>query len=562
MARSKRKFKAGESLDRFRLQERLGSGAYGQVWLALDEGAYGFRKNVALKILTEAGNPRREEALLREARICGALNHPNVVDVYGVMRAGDVPFIIMEYVEGETLSSVWRDLEFLNLRFPRSVILELGIAVSEALHHAWTAVEADGTALRIVHRDLKPANIMVSNRGIAKVGDFGIAKVAPDLSTTKTGKLKGTPSYMAPELWMGRRDFRPAIDLWSLGIIMWELAAGRRFYGPAAMMEIPELITKRKPADEAAEIADFFPALVPVVERLLQRDLDKRYADGIELAEELRRVRSKIGAAGDLLQFIRLVRAGRLDPGDRRGSLTALPTIPEGADDWEALIDLAEPKTDADVEAPLADSLVNIEPVAIPAVQERGLREVKKPFRAGDAAPEEETQADAPAEDHVADVEPEGQTREATVDSLPRMPSWGLAAGTPSMLPRRKRSIQSRGSLSGVHQVPPTLRREPTMESRARAAADVPTVPGEGPPEAPPPPMIEPPEDTSEVEAPGPPLPRTQSVDPVPAAEPLDHIPTVRTPSPREVADWNRSVLLYGGALVLVIVIALALALR
>ncbi|GEM_PF-1634204 len=556
MARSKRKFKAGESLDRFRLQSRLGAGAYGQVWLALDEAGYGFRKHVALKILTEAGNPRREEALLREARICGALNHPNVVDVYGVMRADDVPFIIMEFVEGETLSSVWRDLEFLNLRFPRSVILELGIAVSEALHHAWTAVEADGTALRIVHRDLKPANIMVSNRGIAKVADFGIAKVAPDLSTTKTGKLKGTPSYMAPELWMGRRDFRPPIDLWSLGIIMWELAAGRRFYGPAAMMEIPELITKRKPADEAAEIADFFPALAPVVEKLLQRDLDKRYADGIELAEELRRVRSKIGAAGDLLQFIRLVRAGRLDPSDRRGSLTALPTIPEGADDWEPLIDLAEPKTDADVAAPLADSFINIEPVAIPAVAGTSLQELEVPFRSGDDPPEAETQADlAPVK-----VDEEGQTRETTVDSLPRMPSWGLGSSSTSMLPRRKRSIQSRGSLSGVHEVPPTLRREATLESRAaRSGLEA---PAEGAPAGPPPSMIAPPDDSDDEEADTAPLPRTQSVDPMPAAEPLDHIPTVRTPSPREVAARNRSVLLFGGAAVVVIVIALVLGLR
>jgi serine/threonine protein kinase len=552
MARSKRNFKSGEQLDRFRLQERLGSGAYGQVWLALDEGAYGFRKNVALKILTEAGNPLREEALLREARICGAMNHPNVVDVYGVMRAGDVPFIIMEYVEGETLSSVWRDLEFLNLRFPRSVILELGIAVSEALQHAWTAVEPNGTALRIVHRDLKPANIMVSNRGIAKVGDFGIAKVAPDLSTTRTGKLKGTPSYMPPELWMGRRDFRPAIDLWSLGIILWEMAAGRRFYGPAAMMEIPEIITKRKPADEAAQVAGFFPELAPILERLLQRDLDKRYATGIELAEELRRVRSKIGASGDLLQFIRLVRAGRLDPADRSGSLAALPAIPEGADDWEALIDLAEPKTDTDVPAPLADSLINIEPVNIPDIEEKGLREVKFPpgFRSGEAAPEDETAQD-PAPGAVGT---EDATAEQTVDSLPRMPNWSLAGSNSTRLPLRNRSVQSHGSLSDVHNVPPTLRREASMESRAAAAESAESV---APPPSFLPPAPSPTEDSVENVA----LPHTQSVDPLPAAVPLDSIPTDFSASPAETADSNRQMLLYSAAAALVIVIALVLVL-
>jgi len=343
---------AGSHLDRFRLERLLGTGAFGQVWLAVDEGGHGFRKRVALKILAKTTNQQRIDALFREARICGALNHPNIVDVYGVMQTEEASFIIMEFVEGETLSALWKDLEFLNVRFPRSIILDIAISAAEALYHGWTAVDDDGNNLEIVHRDLKPANIMISDRGTVLVCDFGIAKVPTDVETTRTGKLKGTPSYLAPELWQGKRDFRPAIDLWSLGVIMWEMTAGRRFFGRAGMAEIFDLVGSRTPASEARELTGYFPQIVPVVEKLLQRDQDDRYQSALEVADLLRKIRSDIGASGDLLQFSRLVRAGRLEPEDRSGSLIALPALPMDALDWQPLISVASGDGGAPASAP------------------------------------------------------------------------------------------------------------------------------------------------------------------------------------------------------------------
>ena len=342
MARRKHPpLEAGTHLDRFRLERLLGTGAFGQVWLAMDEGSHGFRKRVALKILAKTTNQKRIDALFREARICGALNHPGIVDVYGVMQTDDASFIIMEFVEGETLSALWKDLEFLSVRFPRSIILDIGISVCEALYHGWTAQDESGNDLHIVHRDLKPANIMISDRGSVLVCDFGIAKVPTDVETTRAGKLKGTPSYLAPELWQGKRNFRPAIDLWSLGVILWEMTAGRRFFGRAGMAEIFDLVSSRSPAAEALELSGYFPQLVPVVEKLLQREQDGRYQSALEVADKLRAIRNEIGASGDLLQFSRLVRAGRLEPEDRQGSLVALPALPMGALDWEPLIAVA-----------------------------------------------------------------------------------------------------------------------------------------------------------------------------------------------------------------------------
>jgi|GEM_PF-2523009 len=333
----------GMNLDKYRLERRIGKGAFGEVWLAMDAGSHGFRKHVALKVLSKRNNERRVQALIREARICGALNHPNIIDVFGVEHEGDRPFIIMEYVEGETLASLWGDLEFLNIRVPRSIIIDVGIAICEALHHAWTATNAEGDHLKIVHRDLKPANVIISNRGIVKLGDFGVAKIAPDVDDhmTRAGKLKGTPSYLAPELWRGDRNFRPGMDLWSLGIILWELAAGERFYKGARTLDIYKIIKKRPLEDEMAAIEPHVPKLAPIVRKLLQRDADNRYQDALEVAEELRWARMAQPVSGDPLQFSRLVRASRVSPEDRAGSIASLPALPEWLDDWQPLLDIA-----------------------------------------------------------------------------------------------------------------------------------------------------------------------------------------------------------------------------
>jgi len=336
-----RQFIPDEMLDRFRLQKLIGRGAFGQVWLAVDEGGFGFQKQVALKILTEVHKPRRVEALMREARICAGLHHPNIIDVYGVGQVDGAVFIVMEYVEGETLASLWKDLDFLAVKFPKSVVCDLGIAVAEALHHAWTGQDAEGRMLGIVHRDLKPANIMISNRGVAKVGDFGVAKAMPEPSHTFTGRLKGTPSYLAPEVWQGSREFKAGVDLFSLGVILWELVAAKRFYGNVKITDIFDIVKRRSAREEAALVELRYPPIGPIVERLLQRDPEDRYQSALEVAEDLRRIRHDLGPAGDLQQFMRLVRSGRLDPEDRMHSLLQLPALPPQAHDWLPLLEIA-----------------------------------------------------------------------------------------------------------------------------------------------------------------------------------------------------------------------------
>jgi serine/threonine protein kinase len=392
----------GMTLDRYRLERRIGKGAFGEVWLAMDAGSHGFRKQVALKVLSKNNNDRRVQSFIREARICGALNHPNVIDVFGVGEDGDRPFIIMEYVEGETLSSLWGDLEFLNIRVPRSIIIDVGIAICEALHHAWTAT------------NLKPANVLISNRGIVKLGDFGVAKLAPDVDDHKTraGKLKGTPSYLAPELWRGDRNFRPGMDLWSLGIILWELAAGERFYKGARTLDIYKIIKKRSVDEEIAAIEEHVPTLAPIIRKLLQRDADERYQDALQVAAQLRWARMAQPVSGDLMQFSRLVRASRVSPEERSGSIASLPALPEWLLDWQPLLDIAaEDPTSHGVpsaveEAPKPGKGAMLGPPSMPVGEIRPLRPASMP----PAPPPEPADArkDLPGEeDATIDDDPE-----------------------------------------------------------------------------------------------------------------------------------------------------------
>lgn len=338
---AKSSLKPEDTIGKYTLNSLVGSGAAGEVWLALEEGEHGFRKQVALKILTRSRKKEAADALMKEANLCAAMKHPNVIDVYGAGRDEQRAWIVMEFVEGETLSALWRDLEFVGVRCPRAVICDIGIAVCEALHHAWTVKGPDGEPLKIVHRDLKPANVMISSRGEVKVADFGIAKAQALETNTIQGRLKGTPSYLAPEMWERKHDWGPTIDLWAVGVMLWEMATGRRFLGGAPMHEIYDLLMARQPLDEAEQVGDWFPELVPILARLLQRDPEVRPQTGFEVAEALRKVRFGMGPAGDLMQFIRLVRAGRLEPDERTSSLVSLPALPDGLPDWEPLVRVA-----------------------------------------------------------------------------------------------------------------------------------------------------------------------------------------------------------------------------
>jgi len=212
----------------YRVEKRLGEGGMGAVYLAED---LALGRKVAIKVVTGriASDPDVRARFLREARLLATVEHPNVVRVHSFGTIGDRPYLVMEYVEGETLASrLSREGAM-----PVDTALEILREIADALSVAWEK--------RVIHRDVKPSNILFDTRGRLKVADFGLAKgvdaASTDSSLTQTGYLLGSPHYVAPEQAQGHDvDFRA--DIYSLGIVLYEMLTGRKPFEAASAMAI------------------------------------------------------------------------------------------------------------------------------------------------------------------------------------------------------------------------------------------------------------------------------------------------------------------------------------
>lgn len=296
----------GERLGRYELKKKLGAGAFAEVWLADEVGELGFRKKVALKLLKSSDDEERVEELLSEARLVAVLSHPNIV---GITRIEPEPVFHMaiEYVDGGTVLELIERMTASELVMPPSVVLKVGLDVARALEVAHHHIGQDGKPRPIVHRDLKPANILLARSGFAKVADFGLAKAVGDATATATGMLKGTPAYVAPEIWKGQREFGPPIDLFALGCILYEMAVGHRLMLGSTIPEIFAKASMGKAEEEANELAEWCPPLVPIVRRLLERDPADRYEDTRPLIRDLEQAEMLIARGADLETFLTLL---------------------------------------------------------------------------------------------------------------------------------------------------------------------------------------------------------------------------------------------------------------
>ncbi len=311
---------AGQELGAYRLVSLIGAGGFAEVWSAIESGPLGFEKKVALKILragTQVGE-RDFRSLVNEARLTGHLRHPHIVDFYGVSQQGGLWFMAMEYVDGRSLRDLLRELEALALPLPRSVILDVGIQVARALHHAHNAVDHAGKSLSVIHRDLKPANILVAKQGGIKIADFGIASAATNLQSL--AGVKGTLAYMAPEYWAKTPDISPAVDLFAFGAVLFELVTGRQLLDGANTALIEEQALSGDPDEEVELVRATFPALAPVVRGLIERRPEERVQRASQVEASLLRIREHLGAPGDIEQFLRLLTLAQTSRKDRRGA--------------------------------------------------------------------------------------------------------------------------------------------------------------------------------------------------------------------------------------------------
>ncbi len=208
----------GQNFGRYKIVSRLGSGGMGEVYLADDNT---LNRKVALKLLPRqfTQNADRLRRFEQEARAASALNHPNIITIYEIGEFEGARFIATEYIAGETLRE-----QLSKGAIPFSRVLDIGMQAADAL----AAAHSSG----IVHRDIKPANIMCRADGYVKLLDFGLVKLTntqPQLDVTEAGRVMGTISYMSPEQAMGQ-PLDHHTDIFSLGVVLYELATGRRLF--------------------------------------------------------------------------------------------------------------------------------------------------------------------------------------------------------------------------------------------------------------------------------------------------------------------------------------------
>jgi serine/threonine-protein kinase len=220
-----------------------------------------------------------------EARIASVLDHPNVARVLEIVKQPDGCLLVLELVDGRALSALMVRGEKMGRRLDARMSAYIIARAAEGLHYAHTCRDAEGTPLHIVHRDVSPQNILISFTGQVKVIDFGIAQALGRVTRTKTGARKGKSGYMAPEQAKGQpQDAR--VDVFGLGIVLWELLCGRRlFVRPDEYRIMNALLVD--PVPRPSEYAAVPPALETIVMKALERDPGNRYATAEDLREDL-----------------------------------------------------------------------------------------------------------------------------------------------------------------------------------------------------------------------------------------------------------------------------------
>src|SRR5262245_22528609 len=299
----------------YRLIASLGRGGMAEVFLATRTSMVGFHKLVVIKrlradLLEEVHAPRYRALLLDEARLAARLHHPNIVQTFEVGEQSGHPFLAMEYLDGQPLSSVLIKARRAGRWIATEIALQIVADALAALGYAHDLADYDGAPLHIVHRDVSPQNIFWTYDGEIKLVDFGVAKFARNSTETDAGVVKGKLTYMAPEQAQGGAIDRRA-DLFVTGILLWELIAGRRLLrtsSQAASMhrllfeELPSLARVKPETD---------PEIVRICDRALQRDRERRYAAAADMLADLELVLgSRAPRRADLAAFIQPLFAG------------------------------------------------------------------------------------------------------------------------------------------------------------------------------------------------------------------------------------------------------------
>jgi serine/threonine protein kinase len=287
-------------IGRYALYDAIASGGMATVHIGRLLGPAGFSRTVAIKRLHEhlALDPDFAMMFLDEAMLAARIRHPNVVPTLDVVQTQGQLFVVMEYVQGESMSRLLRISAEQQRFVPPPVVAAIVCAALEGLHAAHEARGDNGEALELVHRDVSPQNILVGIDGIARMVDFGVAKAAGRMQETRAGQMKGKLAYMAPEQVQGK-DVDRRTDVFAAGIVLWESLTGRRLYlGDNDAQTLAKVLAAGAPAPSQL-VPGLPPAFDAVVGRALAAEPAWRFGSAREMAIAL-------GECGPVAQAFRV----------------------------------------------------------------------------------------------------------------------------------------------------------------------------------------------------------------------------------------------------------------
>jgi Protein kinase domain len=279
-----------ERFGRYILLDRIGVGGMAEVFRAVMPGAGGFKRMFVLKrILSQfCQSPTFVEMFVREAKLGALLNHPNIAQVYDFGSVNGEYFLALEYLRGHDLLALMRRLREAKQRLPVSVAAFIAHQTATGLAFAHDLRGPDGGALDIIHRDVTPSNIMCLGTGGVKLLDFGIAKTVAEsgVERTEEGGFRGKLAYMSPER-IRNEAFDARSDLYSLGVVLWEILTGKRlFRGKNDVETLRNVLELSVPAPSSLR-PEIPPSLDRVVARALARDPEDRYPTGQAMVDDL-----------------------------------------------------------------------------------------------------------------------------------------------------------------------------------------------------------------------------------------------------------------------------------
>jgi len=279
-----------EKIGRYDIRAKLADGGMANIYVGRLSGPAGFERLCAIKVIKPEFSADKDftNMFLDEARIAAKLSHPSIVQVHELGEDANNRrlFLSMELLFGESLWDIWFTARAKKQRLPEDLVAWIGARIAEGLHHAHE-LSQNGVKQNVVHRDVNPSNVFVTYDGQVKIIDFGLAKAKNRVTETGLGVIKGKVAYMAPEQTKSSRDIDHRIDIFALGVTLWELTVDRRLFKRADNVTTLAAVAECKVPDPTTIVPEYSPALWEILKKALAKKREDRFQTAREMADAL-----------------------------------------------------------------------------------------------------------------------------------------------------------------------------------------------------------------------------------------------------------------------------------